>query len=97
MKRLAALALVCLISTGVFARAPTHYLRPPAPQPEESQLIEHGQYINRSGRSVHSPAHTKDDKKPQGATAKCRDGTWSFSQSHRGTCSHHGGVANWEQ
>ncbi|MFI4919394.1 MAG: DUF3761 domain-containing protein, partial [Legionellales bacterium] len=24
-----------------------------------------------------------------------RDGTWSFSQQHRGTCSHHGGVASW--
>jgi hypothetical protein len=32
---------------------------------------------------------------PQGATAQCGDGTYSFSQSHRGTCSHHGGVAKW--
>ena len=30
---------------------------------------------------------------PAGATAKCRDGTWSHSQHHSGTCSHHGGVA----
>jgi hypothetical protein len=32
---------------------------------------------------------------PAGASAKCRDGTFSFSQSRRGTCSHHGGVTEW--
>ncbi len=32
---------------------------------------------------------------PPGATAKCRDGTYSFSQHRSGTCSHHGGVAVW--
>jgi len=32
---------------------------------------------------------------PPGATAKCRDGTYSFSQHHSGTCSYHGGVAVW--
>ena len=31
-------------------------------------------------------------KKP---TAVCRDGSKSYSQHHRGTCSHHGGVAYW--
>lgn len=29
---------------------------------------------------------------PAGATAICRDGTYSFSQSRSGTCSSHGGV-----
>ena len=32
---------------------------------------------------------------PAGATARCRDGTYSFSLHHSGTCSHHGGVATW--
>lgn len=32
---------------------------------------------------------------PPGATARCRDGTYSFSKHHSGTCSHHGGVAAW--
>ncbi len=32
---------------------------------------------------------------PAGATARCHDGTYSFSQHHSGTCSHHGGVAAW--
>ncbi|WP_416405484.1 GmrSD restriction endonuclease domain-containing protein [Arthrobacter sp. LFS091] len=30
-----------------------------------------------------------------GATALCNDGTLSYSATHRGTCSHHGGVAVW--
>jgi Protein of unknown function (DUF3761) len=32
---------------------------------------------------------------PPGATALCRDGTYSFSQHRSGTCSHHGGVRRW--
>jgi hypothetical protein len=32
---------------------------------------------------------------PPGATARCRDGTYSYSQHRSGTCSHHGGVAAW--
>jgi len=32
---------------------------------------------------------------PPGATALCRDGTYSYSKHHSGTCSHHGGVAKW--
>ncbi len=32
---------------------------------------------------------------PGGATARCRDGTYSISKHRSGTCSHHGGVAQW--
>lgn len=32
---------------------------------------------------------------PAGATAICNDGTYSYSQNRRGTCSHHGGVREW--
>jgi len=34
---------------------------------------------------------------PTGATAKCKDGTYSHSAHHQGACSHHGGVAEWMQ
>lgn len=50
-------------------------------------------YTNVSGHHVHRPmlaAH-----RPAGATARCGDNSWSFSEHHRGTCSHHGGVAQW--
>lgn len=50
-------------------------------------------YTNSRGRRVHRPVHA--NRAPQGASARCRDGTYSFSQSRRGTCSHHGGVAVW--
>lgn len=32
---------------------------------------------------------------PPGATARCVDGTYSYSQHRSGTCSHHGVVAQW--
>jgi Protein of unknown function (DUF3761) len=41
------------------------------------------------------PAAAVGGGAPPGATAQCRDGTYSFSQHHSGTCSHHGGVAVW--
>src|SRR6266545_3156596 len=52
-------------------------------------------YINARVQWVPSPVRTANDSPPPGATARCRDGTYSFSQSRRGTCSHHGGVARW--
>lgn len=52
-------------------------------------------YINSRGVWVPSPQRTPRNEAPAGATARCRDGTYSFSQSRRGTCSHHGGVAKW--
>lgn len=50
-------------------------------------------YTNSYGNRVQSPTYY--NSRPPGATALCRDGTYSFSQSRRGTCSHHGGVARW--
>ena len=50
-------------------------------------------YVNAAGQCVHRPVQRKSA--PKGATARCRDGSYSFSQSRRGTCSHHGGVAKW--
>jgi Protein of unknown function (DUF3761) len=32
---------------------------------------------------------------PTGATAQCKDGSYSHSKSHRGACSRHGGVGKW--
>ena len=54
-------------------------------------------YTNSSGNSVHSPAYTDTGTAPSGASAQCGDGSYSFSQHHSGTCSHHGGVIQWLQ
>ncbi len=52
-----------------------------------------GTYTNSSGNEVCSPYQSPSA--PDGATARCRDGSYSFSQHRSGTCSYHGGVAEW--
>jgi Protein of unknown function (DUF3761) len=69
---------------------------PSASHPTASHVVRvapdcrRGYYKNVSGRCVKRPGSS-----PIGATAKCRDGTYSYSQHAAGTCSHHGGVARW--
>jgi Protein of unknown function (DUF3761) len=48
-------------------------------------------YVNSSGHIVHSPSCSEEHDK---RIAECRDGSVSYSEHHRGTCSHHGGVAH---
>jgi Protein of unknown function (DUF3761) len=48
-----------------------------------------------SGSSAGTAPTVADAAAPAGSTAKCKDGTYSKSQHHSGTCSHHGGVAAW--
>jgi len=91
-KRLAA----TLLSLALAIALPAQCFAQTQANPEESQLTEHGHYTNKNGQSVHSPAHATNGKIPAGATAKCRDGTYSFSQHRSGTCSGHHGVAEWE-
>jgi hypothetical protein len=76
---------------------PTKPVVAPTPAPTVQAVPQptctNGTYINSSGNRVCSPETTSSA--PEGATAQCVDGTYSFSQSHSGTCSHHGGVAAW--
>jgi hypothetical protein len=57
------------------------------------KCVDNGTYVNSQGQKVKRPENCSGP--PQGATAQCRDGTYSFSKSRRGTCSHHGGVGKW--
>ncbi len=50
-------------------------------------------YRSTDGSSVHVPYREAQ----VGETAVCGDGTHSMSHHHRGTCSHHHGVARWER
>ena len=68
------------------------FLGPQAPQAATSQGRG---YINSQGEWLPSPTRTADGQPPAAATAHCRDGTFSFSRTRQGTCSHHGGVAEW--
>jgi hypothetical protein len=89
-------SLQCLIAAGVllFATTASAY-QPPASTPDEADLSNHNTYRNTDGATVHAPARSRSGKVPDGASARCRDGTYSFSRHHSGTCSRHGGVDAW--
>ena len=54
----------------------------------------HRLYRSSDGSLVHGPTR-KENAAYGPVTADCRDGTHSYSHHHSGTCSGHGGVANW--
>ncbi len=61
---------------------------------EATATCTNGTYINSAGNTVCKPEKSPSGA-PAGATARCEDGTYSFSESRSGTCSHHGGVSEW--
>jgi hypothetical protein len=61
--------------------------------PPAAPACTNGTYVNSRGNTVCRPEVSSSA--PSGATARCRDGSYGFSQSRRGTCSSHGGVAEW--
>jgi hypothetical protein len=63
------------------------------PTPRTGGTTSGDYYKNVDGQEVRRP--TFSSSVPAGATAQCRDGSYSFSQNRRGTCSHHGGVDRW--
>lgn len=89
-----------VLSIGTYVAPAPKPAPVPAPKPAVSTPISttptgctNGTYVNTAGNTVCSPETSSSA--PAGATAQCVDGTYSFSQSHSGTCSHHGGVASW--
>ncbi len=99
MKKLFSIGLLAFCFIGpaqAFDPAPAPSTQQQTVKPSEADLQTHDHYVNSSGAVVHSPSKSTSGKAPDGATAKCRDGSWSFSQHHRGTCSHHGGVDAWQ-
>jgi len=86
-KVLAILALAfAVVPSAIIAKDTSHTTQQRVPATSDY-------YTNSAGHQVHRPMQSPSQ--PQGATAQCRDGSWSFSENHRGTCSHHGGVARW--
>ncbi len=81
------------VPTKIIYKAPVYKYTPVPTSTPASGLSNDNYYTNSQGNEVHSPAYS--DSVPAGASAICGDGTYSFSQSRRGTCSHHGGVAQW--
>lgn len=85
--------LVALTFLGVSAPFPSLIHEPSAAAARAYRYCSTNSYVNVRGHCVHRPMHA--NSVPVGATAQCRDGTYSFSESHRGTCSWHGGVSRW--
>jgi Protein of unknown function (DUF3761) len=90
------IALTAILFTSLVAQTPQPSPTQPTPhqqQKSQPKCTDKGTYLNSKGETVKRPENCS--AAPQGATAQCRDGSYSFSQSRRGTCSHHGGVAKW--
>jgi len=73
------------VTTAPAAPSTTYAPRPKPAAPSVAAPAPRGSV---SGQNTNSAG-------PNGATAKCRDGTMSFSAHRSGTCSRHGGVAQW--
>ena len=83
-------AALVLCAGGVQARgAHAHHAYSPRPTCSHSSNY----YTNVSGHHVRRPEFSS--RAPSGWSAQCSDGSYSFSEHHQGTCSHHGGVAHW--
>lgn len=99
MKRL----LFAVLALAFWATIVPQAIPKPTPTPSAAPATGHARadhcapeyYRIVSGVCVHRPIKSKDSTVLAGATAQCRDGSYSFSQHRRGTCSHHGGVAKW--
>jgi hypothetical protein len=78
--------------TAILALVAVSLLAAPA-QARKRAYAHDDTYTNVDGHTVHRPVGSATP--PPGWTAQCRDGSYSFSEHHRGTCSHHGGVARW--
>ncbi|MDR3431627.1 MAG: DUF3761 domain-containing protein [Rouxiella aceris] len=87
--------VLLLLLVSLFLLQPAQAKQTTPYSAQDNQLIEQGDYTNSDGQQIHRPAHTKSGRAPEGASAKCRDGSYSFSTHHRGTCSGHHGVAQW--
>ena len=62
-----------------------------AEKADQSAISNDTTYTNVSGDTIPSPVHLNSCT----GTAVCNDGSCSYSEHRQGTCSHHGGVAEW--
>ncbi|MEU3752341.1 DUF3761 domain-containing protein [Streptomyces olivoreticuli] len=83
--------------------APTPSAPAPAPTPKEEAPASVSGGAGGSGGSTTGGSTTTggsgstggSGESHSGASAVCNDGSASYSAHRRGTCSHHGGVAQW--
>jgi Protein of unknown function (DUF3761) len=68
---------------------------PPSTVPPPAAAAKPAAPATTAKPAASAPSSTSGNTDPTGATAKCKDGTYSKSQHRSGTCSSHGGVAEW--
>lgn len=86
MKRLLKVLLLCFaVSLPIFPRT----------NQDSGQQQSSSNKAKRGKKEPSGGSQSGTSSASNGATAKCKDGTYSFSKHHQGTCSHHGGVAKW--
>jgi hypothetical protein len=66
-----------------------------SPRPRLVNRPAHARLVAAAAALVLSAAPSALGATSVGPTAKCRDGTYSYSHHRRGTCSYHNGVARW--
>ena len=97
----AAKATQCKDVKGKFIKCPPAAAAPAKPSPAATTRCKDakGKFIKcgaptmspmASGPAASAPMATGG---PAGATAKCKDGTYTKTKSHSGACAKHGGVA----
>src|ERR1700675_3386693 len=67
--------------------------QPTEAKDKDKNCLDNGTYVNSKGETVKRPETCASA--PKGATAQCRDKSYSLSHTRQGTCSHHGGAAQW--
>lgn len=85
--------IVAYVFVALSAPFPSLIHAPVAAEARSHAVCGANSYVNASGHCVRRPVAANNV--PAGASARCRDGTYSFSEHRRGTCSYHGGVAQW--
>lgn len=93
MKVFSALALALVLGVAALAQNDAGIFQQNTVSNYSRPVLDTGYYTNVDGHSVHRPSFSSEA--PPNATAQCGDGSYSFSQHRRGTCSHHGGVGRW--
>lgn len=78
-----AVTLTIFASSHTSSKFIAHY-------PSYGSSCKSNYYLATSGDCVHNP-----DTNPAGATAQCRDGLYTYSEHHSGSCSREGGVSRW--
>jgi Tfp pilus assembly protein FimT len=59
------------------------------------EYLSSGTTPKKTTQVANTNATTTSASVPAGATGKCNDGTYTYSVTHRGACSKHGGVSKW--